>query len=114
MTCSEVGWIHKEAKFERGLWPLLCGAQWLDPCLEDSDTRPSDVEAKKLKLTFVVMIDGINENYFKGLVKAKTKEEKPQFNSLARRKAQSLIGCRIASSDAKLSFDELIQKTFKV
>ena len=58
MTCSEVGWIHKEAKFERGLWPLLCGAQWLDLCLEDSDTRPSGVEAKKLELTFVVMLDG--------------------------------------------------------
>ena len=30
------------------------------------------------------MIDGTNENYFKGSAKAKTKEEKPQFNSLAR------------------------------
>ena len=63
-----------------------------------------DVEAKKLELTFVVMIDGINENYFKGSAKAKTKEEKPQCNSLARRKAQSLIGCSVASSDAELSF----------
>ena len=72
--------------------------------MEDSNTRLSEVEAKKLELIFVVMIDGINENYFKGSTKAKTKEEKPQFNSLAQRKAQSLVGCSIASSDAELSF----------
>ena len=39
-----------EAKLGRG----LCGA--LD--LEDSYTSPSGVEAKKLELTFVVMLDG--------------------------------------------------------
>ena len=50
------------------------------------------------------MIDGNNKNYFKGSAKAKTKEEKPQLNSLAQRKAQSLVSSSIASSDAELSF----------
>ena len=85
-----------EAKLGQG----LCGA--LD--LEDSYTSPSDVEAKKLEPTFIMTRDGINDNYFKGAAKAKTKEEKPQLNSLARRKAQSLVCGSIASSDAELNF----------
>ena len=39
--------------------------------------------AKKLEPSFIMTMDGINDNYFKGSAKAKTKEEKPQLNSLA-------------------------------
>ena len=62
--------------------------------------------AKKLEPSFIMTMDGINDNYFKSAVKAKTNEEKPQLNSLAvgQRNSQSLVGGSIARSDAELNF----------
>ena len=67
-TSCSYQFFEIEAKLGRG----LCGALGL----EDSCTSPSDVEAKKLvpTPTFIMMRDGINDNYFKGA--AKTNEEK--------------------------------------
>ena len=72
-----------EAKLGRG----LCGA--LD--LEDSYTSPSGVEAKKLELSFIMTMDGINNNYIKGAAKAKEKEEKAPAQSLDRRRLRVLL-----------------------
>jgi len=88
---------------------------------EDSDTSLSDVEtaAKEPEPTFIVTMDGIDDNYFNGTAKAKNKEEKPRLKSLARRKAESFVGDSKASSDAELelhadvSFDEPTQKSVK-
>ena len=47
-------------------------------------------------------MDGINDNYFKGSAKAKTKEEKPHLNSLAGGRLRVLLVA--ASYDAELNF----------
>ena len=47
-------------------------------------------------------MDGINDNYFKGSAKAKTKEEKPQLNSLAKGRLRVLLVS--AHYDAELNF----------
>ena len=62
--------------------------------------------AKKLEPSFIMTMDGINDNYFKDAAKAKTNEEKPQLNSLA---GGRLIVLLVASLRA-----EPIQKTVKI
>merc|ERR1740123_976605 len=87
---------------------------------EESDTSLSDAEVKEPEPTFIVTMDGIDDNYFKGAAPAKKKEEKPRLKSLARRKAESFVSDSKASSDAELelhadvSFDEPTQKSVKV
>ena len=62
--------------------------------------------AKKLESSFIMTMDGINDNYFKDAAKAKTNKEKPQLNSLA---GGRLIVLLVASLRA-----EPIQKTVKI
>ena len=62
--------------------------------------------AKKLEPSFIMTMDGINDNYFKDAAKAKTNEEKPQLNSLAGGRLRVLL---VASLRA-----EPIQKTVKI
>ena len=52
---------------------------------------PSGVEAKKFELSFIMTMDGINNNYIKGAVNAKEKEEKAPAQSLARRRLRVLL-----------------------
>ena len=62
--------------------------------------------AKKLEPSFIMTMDGINDNYFKDAAKAKTNEEKPQLNSLAGGRLRVFL---VASLRA-----EPIQKTVKI
>merc|ERR1719458_1846960 len=85
-----------------------------------AERRIVETEVKEPEPTFIVTMDGIDDNYFSGAAKAKNKEEKPKLKSLARRKAESFVSDSKASSDAELelhadvSFDEPTQKSVKV
>ena len=83
---------------------------------DDSDTSLSEPDTgKEAEPTFIVTMDGIDDNYFKGGPKPSSKvEDKPKTKpkSLSRRKAESLADSK-ASSDAELelhadvSFDDI-------
>ena len=63
-------------------------------------TSHSDVEAKKLESTFLMTMDGINDNYFKGkgAAKANTNEEKSPSSILwpgGRLRFMLVVACKL-------------------
>ena len=66
-------------------------------------TSHSDVEAKKLESTFLMTMDGIIDNYFKGVAKAKTTEEKTPSSIPLPRERLRAIAAKLKEETSKES-----------